>query len=86
MARLRTHSRADGRGLIVHCLAAPLYGPGQYMIDQATCVAVPANARTAGQIDVVVCTTGDDHLLDLLPARRVLSSHPDRGPPSSPGI
>ena len=27
---------------------------------------MPANEQTAGRVDVVVCTTGEDHLLDRL--------------------
>ncbi len=42
------------------------YGPAQHIIDQATRVALPANERTRGQVDVLVCTTGEDHLLDRL--------------------
>jgi hypothetical protein len=50
------------------CIAAlhQLYGPAQHIIVQATRVALPANTRTSGQVDVVVCTTGEDHLLDRL--------------------
>jgi hypothetical protein len=43
-----------------------LYGPAQHIIDQATRVALPANDQVAGRIDVVVCTTGANHLLDSL--------------------
>lgn len=43
-----------------------LYGPAQHIIDQATRVALPANARTNGQVDVVICTAGEDHLLGRL--------------------
>ncbi len=43
-----------------------LYGPAQYVIDQATRVALRANERIASQVDVVVCTTGNDHVLDTL--------------------
>jgi len=43
-----------------------LYGAAQHVIDQATRVAPRANERTAGQVDVVVCTTGQEHLLDRL--------------------
>jgi hypothetical protein len=47
------------------CIASlhQLYGPAQCMIDHASRVTVPANGRTAGRVDVVVCTTGDDHLV-----------------------
>ena len=44
-----------------------LYGPSQHIIDHARRIALPANERTAGSVDVVVCTTGNEHLLDLLP-------------------
>ncbi len=44
-----------------------LYGPSQHVIDHARRIALPANERTAGLVDVVVCTTGNEHLLDLLP-------------------
>ena len=36
------------------------------MIDQATRVAIPANTQTAGKVDVVICTSGEDHLLARL--------------------
>lgn len=51
------------------CIAAlhQLYGSSQYIINHATRVASPANQRTAGQVDIVVCTAGDDHLLGRLP-------------------
>jgi hypothetical protein len=51
------------------CIAAlhQLYGPAQHIIDQATRVAMPANQRTSGRVDVVICTTDDAHLLDRLP-------------------
>jgi hypothetical protein len=50
------------------CIASlhQLYGPAQCIIDHSSRVAVPANGRTAGRVDVVVCTTGADHLLDGL--------------------
>jgi hypothetical protein len=44
-----------------------LYGPAQHIIDQATRVARPANDQLAGRVDVVVCTTGANHLLGRLP-------------------
>jgi hypothetical protein len=50
------------------CIAAlhQLYGPAPHIIDQATRVALPANQRTAGRVDVVICTTGDAHVLSRL--------------------
>jgi hypothetical protein len=43
-----------------------LYGPAQHVIDQATRVAVPANSRNVGQVDIIICSTGDSHLLSRL--------------------
>jgi hypothetical protein len=50
------------------CIAAlhQLYGPAQHIIHHATRVARPANGSIAGQVDIVVCTTGESHLLDRL--------------------
>jgi hypothetical protein len=44
-----------------------LYGPAQHIIDQATRKAPSANGRVAGRVDIVICTTGADHLLKRLP-------------------
>jgi hypothetical protein len=51
------------------CIASlhQLYGSSQHIIDQATRVALPANERIAGRVDVIVCTTGGRHLLECLP-------------------
>jgi hypothetical protein len=51
------------------CIASlhQLYGPAQFIIDHETRVAKPANERIAGRVDVVVCTTGERHLLGQLP-------------------
>ena len=50
------------------CIASlhQLYGPAQCIIEHVTRVARNANERTAGKIDIVVCTTGNDHLLGQL--------------------
>lgn len=55
-------------GALAACITSlhQLYGPAQHIIDHATRVARAANGRTAGKIDIVVCTTGDDHLLGKL--------------------
>ena len=61
--------RADSRvAALSACIVSlhQLYGSAQHVIDQATRVAKPANGQTAGQVDIIVCTTGDDHLLDRL--------------------
>ncbi len=78
---LRGTASPDGRGhgstgpnaearaaALSACIASlhQLYGSSQHMIDQATRLARPANAFTAGHLEVVVCTTGGDHLLDRL--------------------
>src|SRR4051812_30043706 len=43
-----------------------LYGPSQHVIDHEPLVARPANAATAGAVDVVVCTSGGSHVLGQL--------------------
>jgi hypothetical protein len=50
------------------CIASlhQLYGPSQHIINQATLVAQAANDRVAGRVDIVVCTTGEAHLLGRL--------------------
>jgi hypothetical protein len=50
------------------CIASlhQLYGPSQHIIEQATRRALPANGRVAGHVDIVICTTGPDHLLGSL--------------------
>jgi hypothetical protein len=59
-----------------------LFGPAQHVINQATRVALVANARTLGQVEIVVCTSGDDHLLDRLslPAGSYLHQRTDCPP------
>ena len=78
------HGRIAGRALSA-CIASlhQLYGPAQHIIDQATRVARTANERTAGRVDVVVCTTGDDHLLGrlTLPAGSFIHHPTDCAPP-----
>jgi hypothetical protein len=44
-----------------------LYGPDQRIIEIATGTAHPANQANWAQLDIVVCTTGFDHLLPRLP-------------------
>jgi hypothetical protein len=43
-----------------------LYGRAQRIIDQTSLRALPANAPRGGDLDVVVCTTGDHHLVPRL--------------------
>lgn len=51
------------------CLAAlhHVFGQEQKLIDIARRVVVPANERQRHEIDIVICTTGDRHLLGQLP-------------------
>lgn len=50
------------------CIASlhQLFGPAQHIINNATRVAQAANQPISGPVDVVVCTTGGNHLLDSL--------------------
>jgi hypothetical protein len=50
------------------CITAlhQLYGGAQRIIDQTTLHARPANAPGACDLDIVVCTTGQDHLIPYL--------------------
>jgi hypothetical protein len=54
---------------LADCLATlrQQFGRPQCEIDIARKTTVPANYATAVHLDVVVCTTGADHLLDRLP-------------------
>src|SRR5262245_7609159 len=50
------------------CLAAlrQVFGPAQRWLQIANNVAVPANQQQAAEIEIVVCTTRGQHLLDQL--------------------
>src|SRR3954453_5285385 len=50
------------------CITAlhQLYGGAQRIIDQTTLRAVPANGSGSCDLDIVVCTTGQDHLVPRL--------------------
>jgi hypothetical protein len=50
------------------CITAlhQLYGRAQRIIDQVSLRALPANAPRACDLDIVVCTTGERHLLPRL--------------------
>jgi hypothetical protein len=85
----RSHgSLADPPGnravALSYCIAAlhQLYGPSQHIIEQVTRVAHPANMQLAGQVDVIVCTTGQRHVLDhlMIPADSYIH-HPTNCPP-----
>jgi hypothetical protein len=57
------------RDALTACLTAvhQFYGGPQCLIDTRRRRTEPANQRTAGTVDIVVCTTGGHHLLDRLP-------------------
>jgi hypothetical protein len=59
------HTRASA---LAACIASlhQLYGPAQHVIEHATRVARAANERTTANLDVLVCTTDENHLLDRL--------------------
>jgi hypothetical protein len=65
------------------CIASlhQLYGPAQFIIDQATRVARCANEQVSGRVDVVVCTTGANHLLGRLTLPSASYSHRATGCP-----
>ena len=71
------------------CIASlrQLYGQAQHIIDQATRVALPANAFTAGELDIVICTTGENHLLDRIGLPEgAFQRHPTNCPPALLGF
>ena len=79
------HAARDSRVAAASaCIAAlhRLYGPAQRVLDHATGIAMPANQRTAGRVDVVVCTTGEDHLLGRLPLPAGSFTHHPTGCPA----
>src|SRR5215472_5281163 len=53
---------------LVGCITAlhQLYGSAQRIIDQTTLRALPANRPGSCDLDIVVCTTGGDHLVSRL--------------------
>jgi hypothetical protein len=63
--RQAAHARVEALSGCIRALHQ-LYGPAQHIIDQATRVARPANDQVSGRVDVVVCTTGTNHLLGHL--------------------
>ncbi len=62
---------------LTECLAAiqQLFGRPQCLIDIARRTTVPTNEQFSGVADVVVCTTGDKHLLAQLPIGRSYYQH-----------
>lgn len=51
------------------------FGTEQVTMQLAERRTVPANLSLAGEVHVVVCTTGENHVLDLLPVSRNLFQH-----------
>ena len=71
------------------CIASlhQLYGPAQHVIDLETRVARLANDAGAGHVDVVVCTAGNNHLINQLPLPSVALEHrPVSGDPLALGF
>ncbi len=62
---------------VTACIAGfrQMYGDNQRIIDIRTRAAREANSRLAGRVDVVVCTTGDRHLLGEVPLPREAFHH-----------
>ncbi len=69
---------------LTSCVAAAhqLYGEHQYTINQETLRAEISNRKVASEVEVVICVTGDNHLLAQLPIPRTsytshqTSAHP----------
>lgn len=71
------------------CISAlhQLYGPAQYLIDHVLRRATTANQRTSGGVEVIVCTTGEDHLVDQLSLPSGSFTHrPTESPPALLGF
>lgn len=52
-----------------------VFGKRHFLVDISQLKAVPANQHQANEVDVVVVTTGDRHLIDQLPLPRELYQH-----------
>jgi hypothetical protein len=52
-----------------------VFGRSQSSIDIAQCAALPVNQAQANDLDIVICTTGDRHLLGQLPLDRNIYRH-----------
>ena len=81
---MRTRASLRSRHASPRC--HQLYGSAQHIIDQVTRVALPANAFTAGQLDIVVCTTGEAQLLDRMRGPPGLFNITPRCPPALLGF
>ncbi|NJK39750.1 MAG: calcium-binding protein [Oscillatoriales cyanobacterium RM2_1_1] len=52
-----------------------LYGESQCMINIGKCTTLPVNQAPENQLDIIICTTGNYHLLAHLPIPASLYSH-----------
>ena len=67
-ASLSKDSRPRITGLIFALTALrELYSQSQCMIDIAQCVTIPVNLEQSYQVDIVICTTQNYHLLAKIP-------------------
>ena len=79
MARSGSTRAADRRALGVHRFAAPALRVRPAYDRPGDARRTPANQQIAGQVDVVVCTTGEDHLArppDVAQPDRILTTRP----------
>ncbi|AFY68401.1 hypothetical protein Pse7367_0083 [Thalassoporum mexicanum PCC 7367] len=62
---------------IANCIGnlQQLFGQAQYVTSYYELVVLPANGSQDIEIDIVVCTTGDQHVLDRLPIPSQLYEH-----------
>lgn len=79
----RGNAEARSAALTAGVLALhQLYGPAQCIMQLAERRTRPANEPLRAEVHVVICTTGDQHLLDRLPLdRRLYHHHPTPAPP-----
>ncbi len=59
-------ARIDALGKCISALHR-LFGGTPYLTNLAKPITTPANKKTASQVDVIVCTAKDQHVLDDLP-------------------
>jgi hypothetical protein len=52
-----------------------VFSQSQCLIDIAQCVALPVNEQQASDVDIVVCTTQNQHILDQLPIPKNFYHH-----------
>ncbi|MGL5083530.1 MAG: calcium-binding protein [Microcoleaceae cyanobacterium] len=52
-----------------------LYSQSQCMINIGKCITIPVNQAPENQLDIIICTTGNCHLLSQLPLPTTLYKH-----------